>query len=224
MQKKLIVLLLLPLLIFGLCTQVCAVQGADPDKQCSITFLLEFDNMPLDGGKLTLYRVGQISIDGDTFVPLDSLQSDCENFNDLEDPSLAKTLNELAVTHGLKPFTASISNGKAIFSNLETGIYVVCQRLGEETKGYAAINPFLISLPQWQNDTYVYDITAAPKVPLVPSSTEPTESTKPTQPDDTQDLPQTGQLNWPVPLMAVLGLAIFSIGWGLFFGSKRRGI
>ncbi len=222
MQKKLIVLLLLALLVFGFCTQVCAVQGANPDKPCSITFLLEFDAMPLEGGKLTLYRVGQISIDGDTFVPLDFLQNDCENFNDLEDPSLAKKLNELAVTHRLKPLTASISNGKAIFSNLETGIYVVCQRLGEETKGYAAINPFLISLPQCSNDTYVYDLTASPKVPLVPSGTEPTEPTKPTEPDDTPYLPQTGQLNWPVPLMAVLGITIFSIGWYLFFGSKRR--
>ncbi len=221
MQKKLIILLLLPVLIFGLCTGVCAVQKPDSDKSCSITFLVDFDGTPLEGGKLTLYRVGQISGDGDTFVPLDSLQNDCENFNDLEDPSLAKTLNELAVTHGLKPLTASISNGKAIFSNLETGIYVVCQRAGEETEGYAAINPFLVSLPQWQNNTYVYDLTAAPKVSIVPSGTEPSQTT---QPDDTSDLPQTGQLNWPIPLMAVLGLTIFSIGWSLFFGIKRRDI
>lgn len=223
MQKKLIVLLLLPLLVFGICTQVFAVQNVDPDKQCSITFLFEFDSTPLTGGKLTLYRVGQISPDGNQFVLVEPLLQDGPDLSNLEDPSLAKTLNELAIEHNLPSFTASIADGKAVFSDLKTGVYVVCQLNGEEIPGYAAINPFLISLPQWQNDAYIYDMTASPKVPLQPSATEPTQP-KPTEPVDTPDLPQTGQLNWPVPLMAVSGLAIFGIGWILFFRAKRRDV
>lgn len=221
MQKKLIVLLLLPLLVFGICTQVYAAQKPDADKQCSITFLLEFDSTPLEGGKLTLYRVGQISEDSGGFVLVDALPQDGPDLSNLEDPSLAKTLNELAIEHNLPSYKASVVDGKAVFSDLETGVYVVCQLNGEEIPEYAAINPFLISLPQWQNDAYIYDMTASPKVPLQPSATEPTPP-QPTEPDDTPDLPQTGQLNWPVPLMAILGLALFGIGWILFFGSKRR--
>lgn len=223
MQKKLIVLLLLPLLVFGICTQVFAVQNVDPDKQCSITFLFEFDSTPLTGGKLTLYRVGQISPDGNQFVLVEPLLQDGPDLSNLEDPSLAKTLNELAVEHNLPSYTAGIADGKAVFSDLKTGVYVVCQLNGEEIPEYAAINPFLISLPQWQNDAYIYDMTASPKVPLQPSATEPTQP-KPTEPVDTPDLPQTGQLNWPVPLMAVSGLAIFGIGWILFFRAKRRDV
>lgn len=223
MQKKLIVLLLLPLIVFGVCTQVFAVQGLDPDKQCSITFLLEFDSTPLEGGKLTLYRVGQISPGGNQFVLVEPLLQDGPDLDNLEDPSLAKTLNELAVEHNLPSYKASVVDGKAVFSDLKTGVYVVCQLNGEEIPEYAAINPFLISLPQWQNDAYIYDIAASPKVPLQPSPTEPTQP-QPTEPDDTPDLPQTGQLNWPVPLMAVLGLAIFGIGWILFFRAKRRDV
>ncbi len=221
MQKKLIVLLLLPLLVFGFCTQVSAVEGANPDKQCSITFLLDFDGTPLEGGSLTLYRVGQISEEGDRFVLVDSLPQEGLSFDNLQDPELAKILNELAFEHNLPSYKTSVVDGKAVFSDLKTGVYVANQLSGDEIPGYAAINPFLISLPQWQNDTYVYDITASPKVPLVPSSTEPTE---PTEPDDTTDLPQTGQLNWPVPLMAVLGFALFGIGWILFFRAKRRDV
>ncbi len=221
MQKKLIVLLLLPLLVFGICTQVYAAQKPDADKQCSITFLLEFDSTPLEGGKLTLYRVGQISEDSGGFVLVDALPQDGPDLSNLEDPSLAKTLNELAIKHNLPTYKASVVDGKAVFSDLATGVYVVCQLNGEEIPEYAAINPFLISLPQWQNDAYIYDMTASPKVPLQPSATEPTQP-QPTEPDDTPDLPQTGQLNWPVPLMAILGLALFGIGWILFFGSKRR--
>ena len=221
MQKKLIVLLLLPLLVFGICTQVYAAQKPDADKQCSITFLLEFDGTPLEGGKLTLYRVGQISPDGNRFVLVETLLQDGPDLSNLEDPSLAKTLNELAVEHNLPAYKASVVDGKAVFSDLKTGVYVVCQLNGEEIPEYAAINPFLISLPQKENDAYIYDMTASPKVPLQPFTTEPTQPQS-TEPVDTPDLPQTGQLNWPVPLMAILGLVLFGIGWILFFSSKRR--
>ncbi|MCD8082640.1 MAG: hypothetical protein LUE86_03685 [Clostridiales bacterium] len=35
-------------------------------------------------------------------------------------------------------------------------------------------------------------------------------------------LPQTGQLNWPVPVLTLCGLLMFSLGWKLVFGGKRR--
>ena len=43
----------------------------------------------------------------------------------------------------------------------------------------------------------------------------PVPTTPPTK------LPQTGQLNWPVPVLVVLGLALFSLGWGLRFGRRK---
>ena len=231
MQKKLIILLFLPLLMFGLCTQVCAAEKVTPDKFCSITFMMEFNDKPLEGGSLSLYRVDQLSDDCDSFDIIEPLRQEGLNLEDLQDPELAENLNKLALDQGLTPFTASVTRGKAVFTDLKAGVYVVSQALGEEIPGYASINPFLISLPQWQNDTYVYDLVASPKVPLVPSSTEPTNSliTEPSVPDTTEPhdkpwLPQTGQLNWPVPIMAVAGLAVFGVGCKFFFGSKRRGI
>ncbi|MCD8017514.1 MAG: hypothetical protein LUE97_06945 [Oscillospiraceae bacterium] len=35
------------------------------------------------------------------------------------------------------------------------------------------------------------------------------------------DIPQTGQLNWPVPLLAVCGLLLFALGWVLKCGKKE---
>lgn len=49
-----------------------------------------------------------------------------------------------------------------------------------------------------------------PSAPTTPS--ESTEPTKPTEPDK-PTLPQTGQLWWPVPLMAIAGLVLFLLGW-----------
>ena len=52
------------------------------------------------------------------------------------------------------------------------------------------------------------------------------ETTAATEPPPTEpgepDLPQTGQLNWPIPLMAVAGLGFFVVGWTLCFGKKRE--
>jgi len=47
------------------------------------------------------------------------------------------------------------------------------------------------------------------------------EMTRYTEPDD--KLPQTGQLNWPVPLMACAGLALFALGWALCYAGKKEG-
>ncbi|MCC8127772.1 MAG: hypothetical protein LIO92_10315 [Clostridiales bacterium] len=35
-------------------------------------------------------------------------------------------------------------------------------------------------------------------------------------------LPQTGQLNWPIPVMTLCGLLLFAFGWKLVFGGKRH--
>lgn len=231
MGKKLFALLILLALSLGLCMQVQAAESPDPNRMCSITFVMDFDGVPLDGGSLTLYHVGEINKNRNGFVPVEPLRQDISDLNNLQTPGLAEVLNELAITHGLSPLTAPIVAGQAVFTELKPGIYVVSQRSGEETPGYSPINLFLFSLPQWQRGGFVYDLTAAPKVPVETAPTEPTEPSEPTEPTEPvpptepegpPNLPQTGQLNWPIPLMVVLGLALFALGWRLFFDSKRR--
>jgi LPXTG-motif cell wall-anchored protein len=36
-------------------------------------------------------------------------------------------------------------------------------------------------------------------------------------------LPQTGQLNWPIPAMAIAGAVLLVLGWILLAGRKRAG-
>ena len=43
----------------------------------------------------------------------------------------------------------------------------------------------------------------------------------PSEPDG-PDLPQTGQLNWPVPVLAVLGMLLVTAGVVLCTTEKRR--
>ena len=57
-----------------------------------------------------------------------------------------------------------------------------------------------------------------------PGTDEPT--TKPTGPSGTtepgDDLIHTGQLNWPVPVFAISGLLLFSIGWAILNLGKKE--
>lgn len=60
-----------------------------------------------------------------------------------------------------------------------------------------------------------------PKPPLEPElPVEPEQPVEPEVPIDvpdpetpTTDLPQTGMLQWPIPLLAIAGLFLFSLGW-----------
>ncbi len=59
------------------------------------------------------------------------------------------------------------------------------------------------------NENKQQDVVITPNT----SDDEETEQTK---------LPQTGQLNWPIPVLVIFGLTVFSIGWNLRFGKIRR--
>ena len=227
MYKRIPALLAALLVLLALAVPVCAQELPDPQMTGSLTLWMAFDGNPLDGGSLTLYRVGELSIsDGNAGFSLVEALSDGPELSNLDTPNLARTLAELAQRRSLPPLTTQIEKGSAAFFPLTPGLYVVTQSRSQATEGFDAIQPFLISLPRWEDGTYVYDLTASPKVPLVPAETTPSEPTPPTEPPTpnppSPDLPQTGQLNWPVPVLAVLGMSFFVAGWSLSRGSGRR--
>ena len=93
-------------------------------------------------------------------------------------------------------------------------MYLLVQNQAAE--GYQAAAPFLVSVPMNEDGTYIYDVDASPKVELT-KAPQPTPTPKP------PTLAQTGQLNWPVPVLAIIGLCLFSLGWLLRFGRKKDG-
>ena len=221
-MRKLTVFLLSLALLLGLAVSSYAAQIPDTSRNASLTLEMDWEGKPLDSGSLTLYRVGDIALDNGNaaFVLIPALADSGVSLNDLEDTNLPQMLAQLAVQKKLEPITAEIKNGKAVFPNLVPGLFVVTQSRTDACDGFEPIRPFLISLPRWNGSHYVYELTASPKVSLETEPTEPTETEppKPTEPY----LPQTGQLNWPVPAMAAAGLAFLVLGWHLCFGKKER--
>jgi len=224
MMKKITALLLALLLLSG-ALAARAAEMPDPERPGSLCLLLDWEGVPLTGGKVTLYRVADVAQQGGNavFVLIPQLEGTGLSLEDLEDTALPQALADKALEKKLPPLQAPVQGGKAEFSQLLPGLYVVTQNRESACDGFEPIDPFLISLPRWEKDGYAYDITAEPKVALEKTPDETTEPTEPepTQPEDT-DLPQTGQLNWPIPVIATAGLALFALGWFLCFGKREH--
>lgn len=134
------------------------------------------------------------------------------------------------------------SSGSVSFTSLAQGLYLVGGVTHQQGGHRYQSAPCLISLPSWDGSTGVWElnVTAFPKFERsgtsggdpTPPPTEPdtpippdpgdqpvnpvkppdTPPTPPTPPVGPEKLPQTGQLKWPVPVLAALGMLLLLAG------------
>lgn len=126
---------------------------------------------------------------------------------------LAASLEQYVSDNGMTGKELKISGGAVVFSDLKPGLYLIVQN--EAADGYKAAAPFLVSVPLYENGTYVYEVDASPKMSILTEEPAPEIPDEPSEPVTDRTLPQTGQLNWPVPALAMLGMCIFVAGWML---------
>ena len=203
-------------LLFLLALPLSAAAHPVPDESrnghCSITVSMTYKGKAVRGGKLALYKVGDVAEDDGnySFVPVKEIQADIPEFGDIESPDLARKLAKREKK--LTPVTANPvtvgKDGKATFSDLTFGLYLVVQKTA--ASGYRKIAPFLVSVPYLYRDEYQYEVTSQPKTDLE-------QEVKPTAPPSSGGggggkLPQTGQLWWPVPVLACAGLGCIAVG------------
>ena len=204
-------LALLLLLELPLSAAAHPVPDAQKDGQCSITVTMTYRGKALKGGTLALYKVGDVAEeDGNySFVPVAAIRGDLAQFGDIQSPDLAGKLYKLESK--LTPVTALPQKvgeeGKVTFLNLPFGLYLVVQKTA--SAGYGKTEPFLVSLPYLYEGEYQYDVASQPKTDLE-------REVKPTSPPSSGGgggkLPQTGQLWWPVPVLACAGLGCIAVG------------
>ena len=190
-----------------------AVEIPDLDAQGSVRVQMKTDSTPVPGGSLTLYRVGAI-VQTDTgfgFVPAGEFEGYPGTLEDLGKTTAAE-LAKYAASNGISGESKTIDEtGTAVFDPLEPGLYLLTQPKSGD--GYLPADPFLVTLPMAQDGSYVYQVDASPKVTLRPAPTQPTQTGDPT-------LPQTGQLNWPIPVLVAAG-AVCLIA-GVILGRKGK--
>lgn len=180
----------------------------------------------VSGGKMTLYFVAAAKEENGnySFVYRKDFSGCTQPLENLESAELAKELAAYAKQQEVKGRTTDIGeDGRVSFSDLETGLYLMVQT--EASSGYYPVAPFLVTIPGKDRGEWVYDVDALPKLELESKPGEPEKPGEPgreTPPEPGKRLPQTGQLNWPVPVLTILGLLFFAAGWGLRFGRKEE--
>ncbi len=222
MAKKIIICLLaLALIVCGAAT-ASADNMPDRNRVGSIRIGMTYLGEAVPGGSLTLFKVADVAQTEAKFVYTEEFSGCTKELGDLQDPALAAELAQIAAEQELEGTLQQIDeNGCAKFEGLSIGLYLLVQT--ENAEGFNRVNPFLVSLPGRQDDTYIYDVDASPKVALEPAPTQPPEPTEPTvPPTEPPDLPQTGQLSWPVPVLAIGGLILICVGWLLRQDGRKR--
>ena len=122
---------------------------------------------PIPNVKLTLYKVGSVSYDGNVhFVADSALQFtgvDFENLKTAEDwYSAAETLSAAVKKIGLTGIEKqSDAQGKIVYSNQQEGMYLIVQ---DNRDGKVSVSPMLLSVPFAEEGTgWTYDVQAYPK-------------------------------------------------------------
>lgn len=218
MRKYLVTFLMILSLLFTLPARVHAAEVPDLDQRGSITVSVHLGDKAVSGGTMTLYRVGDVvENDGDySFVPTEDFAEWGDTFSDIESPEVAKSLAEYE--HKISDETKEINaDGQVKFEDLEPGLYLVVQ--DEAAEGYSKANPFLVSLPYWDEEkgVYVYDVDGRTKAELIrevekESSKGGSTSGSGSSGHSSGKLPQTGQLWWPVPMLIFAGLLCIVVG------------
>ena len=216
MAKRIIAIIILAVCLLSMHSAAFAQHDVpDFSRTANVSIAMRYGTKPVTGGTMTAYRVGEIiEVNGDfIFAPTGEFTAWGSSFEDISSKDLAKELLAFAKENEVEDYATVNIGGDALadFSDMELGLYLFTQK--DPCPGYYSVAPFLVSLPGLdENGCYVYDISIDSKTELVKA---PVYSAPPPH-------SQTGQLNWPVPLLAIVGILLFTSGWILFFGRKRE--
>ena len=166
MRRKLIsVLLIVWVLAAAPITAFAQEFGIDRIGSISVTLMDQDGETPITGAELSLYYVATVKLNDAnrlTYTFTDTF-ADCGCA--LDDPALTATLDVFVTEHAAPVDTQMTdAQGCAAFENLPLGLYFVKQT-GTVT-GYAPCTPFLVTVPNYDREGYVYDVNASPKTDI----------------------------------------------------------
>lgn len=217
--KRTLALLLSLLLCLAFPAAAMAHEVPDLSQTGSISVAMVYDGETVGGGSLMLYRVGNVSEDDGnySFSLAGDFADSGVSLADISHAALAGELAEYASARHIEGAAEPISeDGRMTADGLTPGLYLVTQENAAD--GFEPISPFLVSVPMYDGGTYVYDVDATPKLDTLTKTPDvPEQPSAPGEPT----LPQTGQINWPVPALSALGMVLFLCGFRMRSRQRR---
>ena len=195
-----------------------AAHAAQQEGSVSVTLHDLETQEPIPGAQWCIYKLA--SLEGNIYVPAQDFAGCGQNLSDPAGLSTGQLASYAADSNLAGVAKNADSVATARFTGLECGAYLLVQTGGSEA--YELAEPFIVMVPMTDADgsTLIYDIEANPKTtPAIIPTPIPTPTPTPNDPK----LPQTGQLNWPVPVLAASGLAMIIIGFGIYTKGRKNG-
>lgn len=221
--------------------------SVDFDAIGSITADLKYNNVPLSGSSLTLYAVGDLVWEDDEYRVLlkDDYRDSDLPVTDLHTKDVAFQYDAFTKKHDVQGATETAdTNGRVLFSSLPVGVYLVSGF--QSSSDNLTMDPFLVTVPYLVDGEFVYEMNANPKVSLdfdysqgdrpetpdnpsddpendveFPDGSKDPEGDEHT-PNDSEKIPQTGQLKWPVPVLSIGGLTLVFVGWWMLLDRGKK--
>lgn len=289
MQRKIISIMLIVWILFIMPMAVFA-QDFDSNRVGSISVtLMDHDSKtPIVGAELSLYHVATVILNSKNNLSYTFTAAFEDLGAALDDPALSVKLDAFVEGHSV-PLEKLVTDahGKVSFTNLPLGLYFVKQT--NAVAGYAPCTSFLVTVPNYNTDGYVYDVNASPKTDVAKlttitirkvwntdASTQAADSvtvrllrdgvvletailndqnnwqvTYSDMPEsdsysikevnvpkgftatysksgyiftvtNTASLIQTGQLIWPIPILAITGLCLITVGTIVLSKSRKK--
>lgn len=198
----------------------CLAANAYPSSgSITVVMINKADKQPLENREATVIKVADCSFtESDITFSLNSDFSDTGV--DLKDSDSAQALYSSAVSKGLTGQSIRTdADGIAVLSSCEIGAYLVYSP-------DKIFTPFLVFVPMVTDDGSCFDITAEPKIDIPEETVTqlvPTPGTTQPTPDSAgEKLPQTGMLQYPVPLLGLCGVLMFSKGFVMYVNGRKE--
>ena len=138
----------------------------DPEHPCTLNVTLTTeDGQKAAGAEVMIYQIADAVVsDGEFRYEWTEPFKDCGfSLNRLESALLAGDLYDYAQKQNIKGTSLFTNvNGAARFENLRAGLYLASEY--GDTGEFAAIKPFLVTLPRVSGEEIFYQTNALPKV------------------------------------------------------------
>ena len=167
--------------------------------------------------RISVYQVSQQDEQGNLKFAV-GFENCTLNVEDLSENNL-ENLNDYAKANANPVFTeVTDSNGKFTLNNLEFGKYLFIQ---ENKTDEITMQTMLISVPELMDGKELtYEVTAKPKI--VNKEIIDRNETQITRVARDEQLPYTGVLNWPIPVLVIAGIVLFCIAWLKVYSTSKK--
>lgn len=139
----------------------------DFSRKGSISIVLSdsLGDNKVEGAEVTIYKVAD-AIDKDNNLAFDYYESLNSCKADLDEGNITNKVLDCVIDGEVVSYDGvTDTEGNVLFTNLDLGLYLVTQK--NQVEGYSKFDSFTVMIPQMQDNQWIYDIEAEPKVDII---------------------------------------------------------